>query len=71
MSLGSLVAYNAKACEEAVHPRCVCHCGGALHGKRHPLAWIQQTVADLECQQLGIPGILPLDLTREVPCGNS
>jgi len=28
-------AYNDRRCEEAKEPKCVCHCGGAAHGKRH------------------------------------
>lgn len=38
MTVGTAVALarrNAAACETAERPRCSCHCGGALHGKRH------------------------------------
>lgn len=27
---------NALACEAAKEPKCVCACGGAFHGIRHP-----------------------------------
>ena len=30
-----LSSRHAKACEEAKSPRCVCRCGGALHGRSH------------------------------------
>lgn len=26
---------NARACENAKHPKCTCVCGGALHGVSH------------------------------------
>jgi hypothetical protein len=28
-------AAQASACESALHPRCKCRCGGALHGISH------------------------------------
>ena len=31
----ALFERNAKACEQAKHPRCKCVCGGAFHGKSH------------------------------------
>ena len=33
-----LFARNARACENAKHPKCTCVCGGALHGKSHAAA---------------------------------
>lgn len=39
---GSMTTYTrpltraqAQSCEEAEYPRCVCRCGGRLHGKAH------------------------------------
>ena len=31
----ALFTRNAKACENAKHPRCTCACGGKLHGASH------------------------------------
>jgi hypothetical protein len=31
----ALFSRNAKACENAKHPKCTCVCGGALHGVSH------------------------------------
>lgn len=31
----ALFERNAKACENARHPKCTCACGGALHGQSH------------------------------------
>ena len=36
----NLIRRNAVACEKAKGVRCSCHCGGALHGKRHGERWI-------------------------------
>lgn len=30
-----LFARNARACENAKHPKCTCVCGGKLHGASH------------------------------------
>jgi hypothetical protein len=30
-----LFARNAKACENAKHPKCTCVCGGRFHGQSH------------------------------------
>jgi hypothetical protein len=30
-----LSSAQAAACESAIHPRCTCRCGGALHGVAH------------------------------------
>jgi len=30
-----MTAWQARACELALKPICVCRCGGALHGKDH------------------------------------
>lgn len=48
--LGSLVRFNALACEEAMKPKCVCHCGGKYHGIRHPQQWIEQQIYEKEMQ---------------------
>jgi len=53
VSLGALVLFNAMACENAVHPTCVCACGGRLHGKRHSAAWIEKTTLELEARLAG------------------
>jgi hypothetical protein len=34
-ALRKLTESQAKACEEAKHPRCVCRCGGLFHGQSH------------------------------------
>lgn len=56
--LEALIRRNAESCEQAQHPQCKCHCGGALHGQRHSEEWIQQTVAQvvdeaLEREEIG------------------
>jgi len=51
--LGALVAFNAEACENAVHPRCVCACQGKLHGKKHSLSWVKVTTAKIALERLG------------------
>jgi hypothetical protein len=53
MNLSAIVAFNAKACEEAIRPRCVCPCGGRLHGKAHSRAWVEATTAKLELERYG------------------
>jgi len=46
----SLVDRNADACERAKtrRRRCRCHCGGALHGKKHGKVWRMHVVAKIE-----------------------
>jgi hypothetical protein len=39
-AMESLIRRNAEACENATTSKCVCHCGGALHGQAHGAAWI-------------------------------
>jgi hypothetical protein len=46
----SLFERNADACERAVNPKCVCACGGKLHGAAHSQAWREATWRDLEAQ---------------------
>ena len=53
-ALGALVAYNAKACEEARNPVCVCACGGKYHGLKHPPSWVKATQIKLELELLGV-----------------
>ena len=36
--------YQADRCETAMHPRCKCRCGGAMHGIRHSDEWIEEQV---------------------------
>ena len=52
-AIGALIAFNAKACEEAAHPRCVCACKGALHGKKHSSSWVKAATAKLALEMLG------------------
>jgi len=49
-SVFALVMRNAKACEEARHPACRCHCGGAQHGRAHSRAWVQSTALRLSAE---------------------
>ena len=53
MTIASLVAMNARACEEAVNPVCVCACGGKYHGLRHPLSWVVRQINEAELKALG------------------
>ena len=46
--LQELVNRNADACEQAKHPRCRCHCWGALHGAAHSAEWRKQIHDELE-----------------------
>lgn len=34
---------NADACETARNPKCVCACGGSMHGLRHSPLWRRKT----------------------------
>ena len=48
INIRKLVDRNADACERALHPRCRCHCGGALHGAAHSLEWREKTARTIE-----------------------
>lgn len=37
----STIDRNADKCEAAAEKRCVCSCGGELHGRKHSRAWRQ------------------------------
>jgi len=54
MNFGTF-ARNAKACENARHPRCTCACGGKLHGVSHAekLTELWQQYVDREERQRG------------------
>jgi hypothetical protein len=41
----ALFERNAAACETAKHSKCVCACGGALHGVAHSTEWRASTWA--------------------------
>lgn len=45
------IARNAKLCEEAKEDRCVCSCGGALHGKAHSRKWMQEVFEEARARQ--------------------
>lgn len=47
----ALFERNADACERATHPKCVCACGGALHGSRHSLKWRRETWGEIARQR--------------------
>lgn len=47
----ALFRRNVEACENARHPECVCHCGGAMHGKKHPAAWQTETWSTIEAER--------------------
>lgn len=51
MNLYALVRRNAEACETARRPQCKCHCGGALHRKKHSEEWIKQAVKELSGEE--------------------
>ncbi len=53
MTIASLVVMNALACENAMNPVCVCACGGAYHGLRHPTSWVQAAISKAELKALG------------------
>lgn len=38
---------NARACEEAREPRCVCPCKGALHGSAHTREFFEREAVKL------------------------
>jgi hypothetical protein len=50
----SLIRRNAEACEGARWPACQCHCGGALHGKKHSEKWISETADQIYDQTFAI-----------------
>jgi len=52
-AINALIAFNARACEEAVHPECVCACKGKLHGKAHSRAWVKATAMKVALEMLG------------------
>jgi len=42
---------NADKCEAAREKRCVCACGGALHGVAHSRAWREKVFQDAQAAQ--------------------
>jgi hypothetical protein len=42
----NIIDRNALACETAQQERCVCACGGAFHGIRHPNEWLAQAYVE-------------------------
>lgn len=42
---------NVDACESAKHPKCVCPCGGALHGSKHSRKWRRETWGKIESER--------------------
>jgi hypothetical protein len=54
----ALFRRNAEACENARFSKCVCACGGALHGKVHSEGWQRQTFARLEAERPASPPAL-------------
>jgi len=52
-AIAALIAYNARACEQALHPTCVCACGGKYHGLKHPLAWVKSATMKAQLEALG------------------
>jgi len=53
-SMYALYARNAQACEEAKHPSCSCHCGGAQHGTKHSDSSVREAVVK-RMRELGYP----------------
>lgn len=50
--LEALVRRNAEACETARTERCECHCGGAMHGRRHSAEWVSKVAIQLSATQI-------------------
>lgn len=56
-----LFSRNARACENAKHPKCTCVCGGTLHGMSHAakLQGLWEAYVEREQEKAGTP-VLPM-----------